>query len=75
MPEIGFEVAKLFLEDSVPDEVLKEMIDEVLNFDIPVVPVHHNIYSLELFHLHWHLKMLVQDLWRDLCPIMRMETL
>ncbi|KAF5302190.1 hypothetical protein FQR65_LT19109 [Abscondita terminalis] len=50
LPEIGFEAAKLFLEDSVPDEVLKGMIDEVLNFDIPVVPVHHNIYSLELFH-------------------------
>ncbi|MCT4237041.1 threonine synthase [Elizabethkingia anophelis] len=50
LPEIGFEVAKLFLEDSVPDAVLKQMIDEVLNFDIPVVPVHHNIYSLELFH-------------------------
>ncbi|WP_278554728.1 threonine synthase [Elizabethkingia bruuniana] len=50
LPEIGFEVAKLFLEDSVPDKVLKEMIDEVLNFDIPVVPVHNNIYSLELFH-------------------------
>lgn len=50
LPEIGFEVAKLFLEDSVPDEVLKGMIDEVLNFDIPVVPVHHKIYSLELFH-------------------------
>ncbi|MCT3761548.1 threonine synthase [Elizabethkingia anophelis] len=50
LPEIGFEVAKLFLEDSVPDEVLKGIIDEVLNFDIPVVPVHHNIYSLELFH-------------------------
>ncbi|MEW7401660.1 threonine synthase [Elizabethkingia anophelis] len=50
LPEIGFEVAKLFLEDSVPDAVLKQMIDEVLNLDIPVVPVHHNIYSLELFH-------------------------
>ena len=50
LPEIGFEVAKLFLEDSVPDAVLKQMIDEVLNFDIPVVPIHHNIYSLELFH-------------------------
>ena len=50
LPEIGFEVAKLFLEDSVPDKVLKEMIDEVLNFDIPVVPIHNNIYSLELFH-------------------------
>lgn len=50
LPEIGFEVAKLFLEDSVQDAVLKQMIDEVLNFDIPVVPVHHNIYSLELFH-------------------------
>ncbi|MCT3804106.1 threonine synthase [Elizabethkingia anophelis] len=50
LPEIGFEVAKLFLEDSVPDVVLKQMIDEVLNFDIPVVPIHNNIYSLELFH-------------------------
>jgi threonine synthase len=26
------------------------MIDQVLNFDIPVVPIHDNIYSLELFH-------------------------
>ncbi|PUB34827.1 L-threonine synthase [Elizabethkingia sp. YR214] len=50
LPEIGFEVAKLFLEDSVPNGILKEMIDEVLNFEIPVVPIHNNIYSLELFH-------------------------
>ena len=50
LPEIGFTIAKAFLEDSVPDEVLKPMMEEVLNFEIPAVKVEENIYSLELFH-------------------------
>lgn len=48
--EIGFRVAKEFLRESISDENLKEIIDEVLNFEIPAVKISDNIYSLELFH-------------------------
>jgi threonine synthase len=35
LQEIGFRVAKEFLGESISDENLKEIIDEVLNFEIP----------------------------------------
>lgn len=50
LQEIGFRVAKEFLGESISYENLKEIIDEVLNFEIPVVKISENIYSLELFH-------------------------
>ena len=50
LQEIGFRVAKEFLGESIADENLEEIIDEVLNFEIPVVKISDNIYSLELFH-------------------------
>jgi len=50
LQEIGFRVAKEFLGDSISENELKEIIDEVLNFEIPAVKISDNIYSLELFH-------------------------
>ena len=50
LPEIGFEVAKAFLGEAMPDKDLKKIVEEVLNFEIPVVKVEEDIYSLELFH-------------------------
>ena len=50
LQEIGFRVAKEFLGESISDDNLKEIIDEVLNFEIPAVKITENIYSLELFH-------------------------
>lgn len=50
LPEIGFEVAKAFLGNAIPDQHLKNIVDDVLNFEIPLIPVHDNLYSLELFH-------------------------
>ena len=50
LQEIGFRVAKEFLGESISDDNLKEIIDEVLNFEIPAVKIRENIYSLELFH-------------------------
>lgn len=50
LQEIGFRVAKEYLGESISDENLKEIIDEVLNFEIPAVKISDNIYSLELFH-------------------------
>ncbi len=50
LQQIGFRVAKEFLGESISNGNLKEIIDEVLNFEIPVVKISENIYSLELFH-------------------------
>ena len=48
--EIGFEVMKPFVGESIPDNVLQNIIIETINFDFPLVKVHNNVYALELFH-------------------------
>lgn len=48
--EIAFEVAKLFFGEDIESTKLKEIVDETLEFDCPVVRVTDSIYSLELFH-------------------------
>jgi len=48
--EIGFEVAKLFVEDEIPTADLKNIIDDAINFDAPLVSLDENISILELFH-------------------------
>lgn len=48
--EIAFEVALPFVEDDLTKEELIKIITETLNFDLPVVKVEENVFSLELFH-------------------------
>lgn len=48
--EMSFEVAKAFFGGDVDDDSLKQIVDDTLAFDTPVVNVDHNIYALELFH-------------------------
>jgi threonine synthase len=48
--EIAFEVANKFFGEDIEESKLKEIVDETLNFDCPVVKVTDAIYSLELFH-------------------------
>ncbi len=50
LQEIAFTVASAFLHEDVPSHVLRPLVEEVLNFDIPLVEVEKDIYSLELFH-------------------------
>lgn len=50
LPEIGYYVGKQYVGDEIPDEDFKNLCEEVLNFDIPLVRVKENIWSLELFH-------------------------
>jgi len=49
-PEINFTVAKALTGDALPDEKLREITEEALNFPTPVVEIEPNIFSLELFH-------------------------
>jgi len=48
--EISFEVAKKFFGDDIPENILKEIVEDTLNFDCPIVKVSDSMYSLELFH-------------------------
>jgi threonine synthase len=48
--EIAYTVADAFFGEDVDAESLKKIVYDTLNFDIPLVHVNDNIYSLELFH-------------------------
>ena len=48
--DISFEVARKFFGDDIPENTLKEIVLDTLNFDCPVVKVNDSAYSLELFH-------------------------
>ena len=48
--EIAFEAAKQLLSEDISAKKLKQIIDEAINFDAPLVKLEENIYCLELFH-------------------------
>lgn len=51
--EIAFEVANTLLMDDVPEEILKEIVEEAVNFEAPLVELKggdQNIQVMELFH-------------------------
>ena len=48
--EIAFSVLRPYVGDSIPEDVLRNIAAETISFDIPLVPVTENIFSLELFH-------------------------
>jgi threonine synthase len=50
LPEIAFHVAKNLLGDDIPDDDLKAIIDDAINFYAPIVELEENVYVLELFH-------------------------
>lgn len=48
--EIAFRAIHQFVNADIPDDVLKEIIENVLDFDFPVLEIEENIATLELFH-------------------------
>jgi threonine synthase len=48
--ELSFEVAKRFVQEDVPTNILRDIIDEALTFDTPLVALADPIRCLELFH-------------------------
>ena len=48
--EIAYRVADAFFGEDVPAETLRQIVYDTLSFDVPLVKVSENIYSLELFH-------------------------
>lgn len=50
LQDIAYVVANTLFGQDVESETLKQIVNETLNFDIPLVLVAENRYSLELFH-------------------------
>jgi len=48
--EIGFEFLKPYVGNELPESTLKSLLEEALNFDIPLVELGKDEYTLELFH-------------------------
>jgi len=48
--EIAFAVADAFFGEDIERDTLKQIVEETLSFDTPLIPVTDRIYSLELFH-------------------------
>lgn len=50
LAEIGIEVASQFVSDDIPEAALVNLVEDVFQFDVPLVHVEDNMHSLELFH-------------------------
>ena len=48
--EIAFEVMKPYIGDTISAEVLRRIVEETINFEIPLVKINGHISSLELYH-------------------------
>lgn len=49
-PEIAFQAIRQFVSNDIPDSVLTEILEEVLDFDFPIIEIEQNVATLELFH-------------------------
>lgn len=48
--EMAYRVMAPYIGDAIPETVLRKIVTETLSFDIPLVKVTEDIYSLELYH-------------------------
>ncbi len=48
--EICFAYIQQFVGDEIPEDVLKTIIAETINFPLPIVEIEKDVYSLELWH-------------------------
>jgi threonine synthase len=48
--EIAYQVIAPYVGDTIPENELRRIVNETVNFDTPLVPVNDGIYSLELYH-------------------------
>jgi threonine synthase len=48
--EVAYHIIKPYVGDVIPDDVLRQIVNETVNFDIPLVKISEHIYSLELYH-------------------------
>lgn len=50
LEEMAFRVISPYVGDAIPETILRKIVTETLSFEIPLVRITEDIYSLELFH-------------------------
>jgi len=48
--ELSFDVARQLLGDALPVDVLRQIVDRTVNFDVPLVKIEPNVFAMELYH-------------------------
>ena len=48
--EMAYKVIAPFVGNVMPENVLQQIVNETINFSIPIVPVSDDIFALEMFH-------------------------
>ena len=48
--DLAFKIMKPYVGNAIPDEVLKQIVSETVNFDFPLEEINTDQYILELFH-------------------------
>jgi len=48
--EIAFQIIRPYVGDTIPENELRRIVEETLNFKIPLRKINDRIFSLELFH-------------------------
>jgi len=48
--DIGFEIARHFVDHEIPENILRSIVAETVNFDLPLVAIDEKISAMELFH-------------------------
>lgn len=48
--EIAYQVIKPYVGDTIPEDVLRKIVAETVNFDSPLVKINDRVSSLELYH-------------------------
>ena len=49
-PEIAFQASKTLLQNAIPEQDLKEIIERSITFPAPVISLDEQVHILELFH-------------------------
>ncbi len=49
-PEIAFQAIRQFVGNAIPAATLRQILEETLSFEFPLVQLGNKIYALELFH-------------------------
>ena len=50
MKKLHLQVIQPYVGDIIPEDELRTIVAETINFEFPLVKVDENIFSLELFH-------------------------
>ncbi len=48
--ELSFQFARVLMQDLVPEEVLRKIVHETVNFDAPLISLEDRLHCLELWH-------------------------